>query len=161
MPSPSAREPSKFQLRWLPMVLFSYQRIYRSQTLFARARVEFSWPAVKLFKVFKVKNKRRELFLPKFLSSYTQQKRQFFTIIICVCKFKQYVFQISFKTIFWCFFMSGNVIFDARNFAKSVWTPTKLFYIVFIDFMALLKYNRSLCKFCCSIRSIICRILTT
>ena len=43
--------------------------------------------------------------------------------------------------------MSGNVIFIARIFTKCVWTPTEPFCIVYIDFMALLKYNRSLCKF--------------
>ena len=58
-------------------------------------------------------------------------------------------------------FMSGNLMFSARNFTKSVWTPNKLFYIVCIDFMALLKYNRSLCKLSCSIRSDACRVLKT
>ena len=57
--------------------------------------------------------------------------------------------------------MSGSGIFDARNLTKIVWTPTKLFYIVFIEFMAHLNYYRSLCKFSCSIRSDICRVLTT
>ena len=41
--------------------------------------------------------------------------------------------------------MFGNVIFVARN----VWTPTEPFCIVFIDFVALLKSYRSLCKFSC------------
>ena len=48
--------------------------------------------------------------------------------------------------------MSGNVIFVARNFYESVWTPTEPFCIVFIDFMALLKCYRSLCKFSCLIK---------
>ena len=44
--------------------------------------------------------------------------------------------------------MSGNVIFVARNFTKVY----ELFCIVFIDFMALLKCHRSLCKFSCLIK---------
>ena len=55
-------------------------------------------------------------------------------------------------------FMWGNLTFSARNFTKSVWTPNKLFYIVFIDFMALLKYNRSSRTFSCSIKSDACRV---
>ena len=58
-------------------------------------------------------------------------------------------------------FMSGNLRFSARNFTKSVWTSNKLFYIVCIDFIALLKYNRSLCKLSYSIRSDACRVLKT
>ena len=58
-------------------------------------------------------------------------------------------------------FMSGNLTFSARNFMESVWTPNRVFYIVFIDFIALLKYDRSLSKFFCSIRSDVCRVLKT
>ena len=45
-----------------------------------------------------------------------------------------------FISVFRCFFMSSNEIFHARNFTKSKWTPTKLFCIVFIDFMNLHKF---------------------
>ena len=42
--------------------------------------------------------------------------------------------------------MSSNVNFNARNFTKNVFPPTKLFYIVFIDFVALLKMLPKLMK---------------
>ena len=68
-----------------------------------------------------------------------------------------------FKRSFWCLLcrVANYLMFSARNFTKSVWTPNKLFYIVCIDFMALRKYNRSLCKFSCSIRSDACCVLKT
>ena len=70
----------------------------------------------------------------------------------------------QFKEVFLVSFISdnlSNLMFSAPNFIKSVWTPNTLFYIVLIDFMALLKYNRSLCKFSCSIRSDACCVLKT
>ena len=60
----------------------------------------------------------------------------------CSFKFQGVCILNQFQRSFLVCFMSGNLMFSARNFTKSVWTPNNLFYIVFIDFMALLKYNR-------------------
>ena len=109
--------------------------------------------------ILKSKQAARVVFT-KVLCSYTQQKRHFFIIIVVVSKFKS-VYLKSVLKKFLVSFISGNLMFSARNFTKSVWTPNKLFYTVCIDFMALLKYNRSLCKFSCSIRSDACRVLKT
>ena len=57
------------------MVLFSYYRIYRDQTLSARiTRGMF----VASYKIFQSIQSRKQMFLPMFLCFYAKQKGQFF-----------------------------------------------------------------------------------
>ena len=68
------------------MVLFSYSRIYRDQRLSARITREIFVASYK--SMLKSKQAARVAFA-KVLCSYTQQKRQFFIIIVVVSKFKE------------------------------------------------------------------------
>ena len=73
------------------MVLFSYSLIYRSQRLSARiTRGIFVANYKGKADILKSKQAAKVVFT-KVLCSYTQQKRQFFIIIVVVSKFKECV----------------------------------------------------------------------